>query len=139
MIWTRQRQTNQLRSMLREFHPAALAAFGQDLAGRDALVVLPLASTPAAGQGLSRSKIATALRRAGRQRNVDTTAVRIIESLRSDQLGLPSDALTDAYGASVRSIVAVIATMDEQIGVLEAEVKRCFGQHRTLTSLACSR
>src|SRR5688500_2419577 len=28
MIWTRQRQANQLRSMLREFYPAALEAFG---------------------------------------------------------------------------------------------------------------
>src|SRR3954454_2873598 len=28
MIWSRQRQTNALRSMLREFYPAALAAFG---------------------------------------------------------------------------------------------------------------
>jgi transposase len=128
MIWIRQRQTNQLRSMLREFHPAALAAFGEDLAGRDALAVLPLASTPIAARALSRSKIAAALRRAGRQRNIDTTAVRIVDALRSDQLGL-SPMLADAYGASVRSIVAVITTMVEQIGVLEAEVNRCFGQH----------
>jgi transposase len=128
MIWARQRQTNQLRSMLREFHPAALAAFGEELAGRDALAVLPLASTPTAARALSHSKIAAALRRAGRQRNIDTTAVRIVEALGSDQLGL-SDALTAAYGASVRSILAVISTMVEQIGVLEAEVNRCFGQH----------
>ena len=39
MIWTRQRQTNQLRSTLREFYPAALDAF-DELAGRDALAVL---------------------------------------------------------------------------------------------------
>jgi transposase len=128
MIWTRQRQTNQLRSMLREFHPAALAAFGDDLAGRDALAVLPLACTPAAGRSLSRSKIAAALRKAGRQRNIDPTAVRIVQALRSEQLGL-SDELTAAYGASVRSIIAVITTMVTQIAVLEAEVNRCFGLH----------
>ena len=34
LIWSRQRQTNTLRSMLREFYPAALVAFGEDLAGR---------------------------------------------------------------------------------------------------------
>jgi transposase len=50
MIWTRQRQANQLRSMLREFYPAALEAFGDDLAGRDALAVLAIAPTPAAGR-----------------------------------------------------------------------------------------
>ena len=33
MIWSRQRQTNTLRSMLREFYPAALQAF-EELAGR---------------------------------------------------------------------------------------------------------
>lgn len=55
MIWTRQRQTNQLRSMLREFYPAAVAAFGDDLAGRDALAVLAMAPTPAAGRALTRA------------------------------------------------------------------------------------
>ncbi|HWC21144.1 MAG TPA: IS110 family transposase, partial [Flexivirga sp.] len=128
MIWTRQRQTNQLRSLLREFHPAALEAFGDDLSGRDALAVLPLASTPAAGQVLSRSKIAAALRRAGRQRNIDTRAAQIVEALRSEQLGL-SESLSAAYGASVRSLVAVITTLAQQIDALEAEVNRCFGQH----------
>jgi transposase len=128
MIWTRQRQTNQLRSMLREFHPAALVAFGDDLAGRDALAVLPIASTPAAGRALSRSRVAAALRKAGRKRNIEPTAARIVEALRGDQLGLP-DALTSAYGASVRSLIAVISTIVEQIGVLELEVNRCFGQH----------
>ena len=48
MIWTRQRQTNQLRSTLREFYPAALEAF-DELAGRDALAVLAIAPTPTAG------------------------------------------------------------------------------------------
>ena len=128
MIWTRQRQTNQLRSMLREFYPAALVAFAEDLAGRDALAVLAVAPTPAAGRSLSRPRVAAALRRAGRQRNIDTTAARIVAALRSEQLGL-SDTLAEAYGAGVRSLVAVITTMAEQIGVLEAEVNRCFGQH----------
>lgn len=35
LIWTRQRQSNQLRSTLREFYPGALDAF-DDLTGRDA-------------------------------------------------------------------------------------------------------
>ena len=36
LIWTRQRQVNALRSALREYYPGALAAFGTDLAHRDA-------------------------------------------------------------------------------------------------------
>ena len=39
LIWTRQRQLNQLRSTLREFYPAALDAFAE-LGHRDALAVL---------------------------------------------------------------------------------------------------
>ena len=39
-IWARQRQLNALRSALREYYPAALAAFGTDLASSDALAVL---------------------------------------------------------------------------------------------------
>ena len=64
------RQTNQLRSTLREFYPAALEAF-DDLASGDALAVLAVAPTPALGRGLSRSKIAAALRRGGRQRRIE--------------------------------------------------------------------
>jgi hypothetical protein len=40
MIWSRVRQVNTLRSLLREYYPAALAAFGTDLASREALAVL---------------------------------------------------------------------------------------------------
>lgn len=50
LVWSRQRQTNTLRSLLREYYPAALAAF-DDLAGRDALAVLAAAPTPADGGG----------------------------------------------------------------------------------------
>ena len=88
MIWTRQRQTNQLRSTLREFYPAALDAF-DELARRDALAVLAIAPTPTAGRQLSRSKIAAALRRGGRQRRIDERAVEIQAALRAEQLDAP--------------------------------------------------
>src|SRR5207344_3002085 len=46
MIWSRVRQVNALRSLLREYYPAALAAFGTDLASREALAVLSAAPRP---------------------------------------------------------------------------------------------
>jgi transposase len=46
MIWSRVRQVNVLRSLLREYYPAAVAAFGSDLAGRDALAVLEVSLAP---------------------------------------------------------------------------------------------
>ena len=48
MVWSRGRQTNLLRSTLREFYPAALVAF-DNLASGDALEVLRIAPTPTLG------------------------------------------------------------------------------------------
>lgn len=59
MIWNRRRQANQLRSALREFYPAALAAFG-DLTSGDELAVLQAAPEPRLGAGLSKTQIAAA-------------------------------------------------------------------------------
>jgi transposase len=128
MIWSRQRQTNHLRSMLREFYPAALVAFGDDLAGRDALTVLTIAPSPQAGRSLSRSKISCALRRAGRQRNVDATVERIQTALRSPQLDA-HPAVVGAYAASVSALVAVIGELVAQIENLRGQVEAGFGQH----------
>lgn len=128
MIWSRQRQTNQLRSMLREFYPAALAAFGDDLAGRDALAVLSVAATPAAGRALTRTRLIGVLRRAGRQRNLEHRAAQILATLHAAQLELPAP-VTAAYGAGVTAITAVLQTMTTQITVLETEVESCFGRH----------
>jgi transposase len=127
MVWSRQRQVNTLRSILREFYPAALAAF-DDLDDRDALAVLGRAPTPTAGRRLSRSAIGAALRRGGRQRGVDIRAEQIQAALRSEQLEPPA-VLADAYGAEVASTVAVISEMSRQLVGLEAELGRSFEQH----------
>jgi transposase len=127
LIWTRQRQTNQLRSTLREFYPAALDAFDQ-LAGGDALAVLAIASTPTAGRHLSLAKIQSALRRGGRQRRVEQRAVEIQTGLRSEQLTAP-DLIADAMGATVTALVAVISELNTQIDGLEAKLADRFEQH----------
>jgi transposase len=127
MIWSRQRQANQLRSTLREFYPAALEAF-DDLASGDALAVLAIASTPALGRGLSRSKIASALRRGGRQRRVEERAIEVQTVLRSNQLEAPP-VVADAMGASVAALVAVITELVAQTRQLEAELGDRFDQH----------
>ena len=85
MIWSRVRQVNTLQSLLGEYYPAAVAAFGSDLASRDALAVLTAAPNPDLGRRLSQSRIETLLRRAGRQRNISTTAAKIRAALRSEE------------------------------------------------------
>lgn len=127
LIWSRQRQANQLRSMLREFYPAALAAF-DDLHGRDALAVLAAAPTPRTGQALTLEAITNILRQAGRQRYLATTATRIHRALHTEHLAtLPQ--LTEAYGATTAALVAIITEMGHQIEALEAQVTTHFGRH----------
>jgi transposase len=127
LVWSRQRQMNQLRSTLREFYPAALAAF-EELGSADALAILAIAPTPTLGRRLSQSKIAAALRRAGRQRRVEERAVEIQRVLRAPQLEAPT-IIADAMGTSAKALVAVIAELTTQIANLEAELADRFEQH----------
>lgn len=127
LIWDRTRQTNRLRSALREFFPAALVAF-EDLDHPDALAVLGRAPTPAAAARLSVPAIGAALRRGGRKRNVDDRAAAIQTVLRAERLD-PPDALAAAYGAQVRAAVAIIAEMNRQIDRLETELASGFEAH----------
>jgi hypothetical protein len=127
MIWSRQRQLNQLRSTLREFYPAALEAFPQ-LGAAEAMAVLAMAPTPTLGRRLSRSKIAAGLRRAGRQRRIEERTQEIQSALRADQLQAP-DVIAEAMGSSASALVAVIIELSAQISRLEAELAGRFEQH----------
>jgi transposase len=127
LIWTRQRQLNQLRSTLREFYPAALVAF-DELAHGDALAVLVVAPTPSLGRQLSRSKIAAALRRGGRQRRIEERAAEIHAALRTDQLAAP-EVVSEAMGSTVAALVAVAAELTVQIGRLETNLADHFERH----------
>jgi hypothetical protein len=116
-----------LRSVLREFYPAALAAF-DDLTSADALEVLRIAPGPDGGAALSKARIAAALRRGGRQRRTDQRTAEIAAALRSPQLAAPP-AVAAAMSASVSASVAVIATMNAQIAGLARELEAGFEQH----------
>ena len=127
LIWARTRHTNALRSALREYYPAALEAF-DDLTDRDALAVLERAPTPTEAAHLSLSKIRSALKRAGRQRNIDARAQQIQAALRTEQLAAPAP-VTAAFGATTRATVGIIAELSRQIADLEAELATHFEAH----------
>jgi transposase len=127
MIWNRRRQANQLRSALREFYPAALAAF-DDLTSPDALEVLTAAPEPRLGAGLSRTQITAALRRGGRTRRLDQRAAQIQTALRVPQLQ-PAPQVAAAMGASVAALAAVTSEMTRQITALEQQLAADFEQH----------
>jgi transposase len=127
LIWARTRHTNALRSALREYYPAALEAF-DDLADRDALAVLGRAPTPADAAHLSLSKIRSALKHAGRQRNIDTRAQQIAAALRTEQLAAPAP-VTAAFAATTRAAVDIIIELNRQITDLETELATHFETH----------
>ncbi len=128
LVWSRQRQLNNLRSTLREYYPAALEAFGDDLGSRDAMAVLGRAPTPALAKALSAAKIASAMRAAGRRRYLDSRAQEIREHLRGAHLEAPAT-LAEAYGAAVKATVGVLTEMNAQLAALEGELQSCFEKH----------
>jgi hypothetical protein len=127
-IWGRQRQLNALRSALREYYPAALVAFGTDLSHGDAIEVLGLAPTPELGRTLSRSKIASALRRGGRTRNVERRTEEIHSALRAEYLEAPT-LIANAHGTVTRSALQLVASFSREIALLEAALSEHFEQH----------
>jgi transposase len=126
LIWERTRQVQRLRHQLREYFPAALEAF-DDLDAPDALELLGKAPDPDQARKLTRAQVSAALKRA-RRRNIPDRATAILAALRSKQLAQPA-ALAAAYAATVRSLLAVIAVLNEQVKALEAQVKEHFGRH----------
>lgn len=127
-IWTRQQLTNQLRSALLQFYPGALVAFGEDLDAAEALAVLARAPTPAQGRQLSLAPIRTCLRRAGRQRYLDSRAEQIQAALRAPQLEQPP-LIALAYGQNVVALVNVLQPLNAQIAALERELATSFREH----------
>ena len=126
LIWDRTRQVQRLRHQLREYFPAALAAF-EDLDAPDALELLAKAPDPARAAKLTRAQVSAALKRA-RRRDIPGKATAIMAALRSAQLGQPP-AITAAYAATVRSLIAVITTLNEQVKTLQGQVEADFGRH----------
>jgi transposase len=126
LIWERTRQVQRLRHQLREYFPAALAAFG-DLDAPDALELLARAPDPARAARLTRAQISAALKR-GRRRDIPGKATAIMAALRGAQLGQPP-AVTAAYAVTVRSLIAVITTLNDQVKTLQGQVEEHFGRH----------
>ena len=127
MIWTRQRSVNTVRSMLRDYYPGFLATF-DELATREALLVLQAAPTPEQGARLTLGQIKTLLKRAGRQRRLDERAAEVQTGLRAPQL-VARPAVVAASAVAVASLAAVILVMLEQTEVLARQVEQDFGQH----------
>jgi transposase len=126
LIWERTRQVQRLRHQLLDYFPAALEAF-DDLDAPDALDLLGRAPEPARAARLTRAQVSAALKRAGR-RKITERATVILTALRGERLDQPP-AVTAAYAAAVRSLIAVIAVLNEQVKALQGQVEENFGRH----------
>src|SRR5258707_867588 len=84
--------------------------------------------TPAEAARLSLAKVRSALKHAGRQRNLDTRAQEIAAALRPEQLAAPP-AITAAFAATTRAAVGIITELNRQISDLETELATHFEAH----------
>jgi transposase len=126
LIWARQQDTNRLRSLLREFFPAALTAFG-DLSTKTALAVLDAAPTPTSAARLTRANLVDLLHAAGRgTRPAD--AARIADIFAVDQLHQPA-AVEQAMGHAVRAITRTLTATNTSIKQLEDALAASLNQH----------
>lgn len=127
LIWDRTRHVLRLRAALRDFFPAALAAF-EDLDEPDTLALLAQAPDPDTASRLPRAKIVRALTAANR-RDVPARTEKLRQVLTAPELRQPGP-IQDAYAAIVSSEVALITVLNAQIERLGQVVAEHFGRHR---------
>src|SRR5262245_3138616 len=128
LIWERTRQADRLRHQLRDYFPAALAAYGDlGLDSADVLELLAKAPDPASAARLTTAQTSAALKRAHRH-NITAKTAAIRAALRSPQLAQPAP-VTDAGAAVVRALAAVLTTLSQQITALERQVQAHFRAH----------
>nr|WP_184924717.1 IS110 family transposase [Kitasatospora gansuensis] len=129
--WNRQVISNQLRSLLREYYPAALDAFApwqNGLCRPEARELLRLAPTPARAARLTRAQIAAALKRAGRSRKLDTETDRLREVFRGQYAHQPQ-LVEDALGRQMLALLHQLDATCQAADELAQAVEELFPQH----------
>lgn len=131
-IWRRTKATQELRALLREYYPGFLAAFAgsshTNLAMPDARAILAIAPTPAQGARLTKTRIVSALRRAGRQRRLEDTATRILEALRRPQLRQPL-LVEKSFGRQTIALLGTLNVECENADELNEAATEAFRRH----------
>ncbi|MCX4554309.1 IS110 family transposase [Streptomyces sp. NBC_01500] len=129
--WNRQQIANQLRSLLREYYPAALTAvesWKNGLCRPEAHELLKAAPTPAKAARLTRTQLQAALKRAGRQRGIAADAERLREVFRADCAQQP-ELVEDALGKQMLALLIQLEAACTAAGNLAEAVEEAFPQH----------
>ncbi|WP_329266824.1 IS110 family transposase [Streptomyces sp. NBC_01451] len=130
-VWNRQQIANQLRSLLREYYPAALAAvepWKKGLCRPEAHELLRLAPTPTRAARLTRTQLQATLRRAGRQRGIEAEADRLRNVFRADWAHQPP-MVEDALGRQMLALLIQLEAASKAANDLEEAVDEAFPQH----------
>lgn len=136
--WNRGQLSNQLRSHLKQYFPAALAAFqvrGIGLDSREARAVLAVAPDPVAAAKLSAARLTSVLRKSGRQRNIDAWAGRLRAIFTGDYLHqLP--AVEKAMGCQTLALVLQLDAACRAADDLAEAAAAAFAEHPDATILS---
>ncbi|MEF3119499.1 IS110 family transposase [Streptomyces chrestomyceticus] len=130
-LWNRQQLSNQVRSLMREFYPAALDAFAtwQNLLCRpEARVILRVAPTPAKAAKLTKTQLCAALRRAGRVRGIEAEADRIKGVLRGTYAHQPPE-IEAAMGVQLLGLLRQLGAACLAADDLAAQAEEAFRNH----------
>ncbi|GAA3807508.1 IS110 family transposase [Streptomyces chiangmaiensis] len=130
-LWNRQQLSNQLRSLLREYHPAALAAFEpwrNGLCRPEARELLRAAPTPTRAAKLTRTQLEAALKRAGRKRGITAEAERIRDVFRAEWAH-QSPLVEDALGKQMLALLVQLEAACTAADNLAEAVEEAFPQH----------
>jgi transposase len=130
-VWNRGQLSNQLRSHLKQYFPAALAAFqvrGIGLDSREARAVLALAPDPSTAATLTPARLRTVLRKSGRQRNIDAWANRLRGIFTGEYLHqLPL--IETAMGRHTQALLMQLDAACRAADDLAAATAEAFAQH----------
>lgn len=126
-IWALHQTISRLRAVLLNFYPQAVKAFPK-MQQHAATTILAAATTPAAGQRLTRRRIEALLHRCGR-RNDPALVEQILTDLKTPALRQP-EPVERALGVTVEGLLKIIVAMRDAVDQLEAELALAFDQHQ---------
>lgn len=129
--WSRQQIANQLRSLLREYFPAAIEAFKDmksGLAAAEARTILAAAPTPALARKLTKARLRRLLIAAGRQRNIEVRVDRLHGVFAGEQMRqLPR--VEAAFGEQARALILQLDAVCRAADHLAAATEQVFTEH----------
>lgn len=130
-VWDRVQAANKLRSHLREYYPALLAAFAgtrEGICAPAARALLAAAPTPAQAARLTAAQLRSLLKRAGRTRGIDAEAQRLKAILRADHLHQPP-LVEDAMGRQALALLRQLDAACTSCADLETAAVESLDQH----------